>query len=133
MLLEDDLLAHYRHHLENMRKYAPHQLSEIEEKILLERAPVGRGSWTSLFEKVMGRMKFGEKQRTEEEVLADLYDPDRAVRMNAAGELTDGLKGHLHILIHIFNTLLADKMITDRLRWKHPGKGPVAEIQPFTV
>ena len=115
-LLEDDLLSHYRHYLENVRKYAPHQLSEIEEKILLERAPVGRGSWTTLFEKVMGHMKFGEKQRTEEEVLADLYDPDRDVRIAAAGELTDGLKGHLHILIHIFNTLLAEKMISDGQR-----------------
>jgi oligoendopeptidase F len=120
ILLEDDLLAHYRHHLENMRKYAPHQLSEIEEKILLKRAPVGRGSWTSLFEKVMGHMKFGEKQRTEEEVLSDLYNPDRDVRQAAAEELTESLKGHLHILIHIFNTLLAEKMISDRLR-KYPG------------
>ena len=120
MLLEDDLLTHYRHHLENMRKYAPHQLSEIEEKILLERAPVGRGSWTSLFEKVMGHMKFGEKQRTEEEVLSDLYNPDRDVRKAAADELTESLKSHLHILIHIFNTLLAEKMISDRLR-KYPG------------
>ena len=120
MLLADDLLTHYRHHLENMRKYAPHQLSEIEEKILLERAPVGRGSWTSLFEKVMGHMKFGEKQRTEEEVLSDLYNPDREVRKAAAEELTESLKSHLHILIHIFNTLLAEKMISDRLR-KYPG------------
>ncbi len=120
MTLQDNVLAHYRHYLENMRKYAPHQLSEIEEKILLEQAPVGRGSWTTLFEKVMGHMKFGEKQRTEEEVLADLYNPDRAVRMAAAEELTDGLKGHLHILIHIFNTLLAEKMISDRLR-QYPG------------
>ena len=119
-LLADDELAHYRHYLENVRKYAPHQLSEIEEKILLERAPVGRGSWTTLFEKVMGHMKFGEKQRTEEEVLADLYNPDRAVRSAAAEELTGGLKGHLHILIHIFNTLLAEKMISDRLR-NYPG------------
>jgi oligoendopeptidase F len=120
LLLADDVLTHYTHYLENMRKYAPHQLSEIEEKILLERAPVGRGSWTTLFEKVMGHMKFGEKQRTEEEVLADLYNPDRAVRIAAAEELTEGLKGHLHILIHIFNTLLAEKMISDRLR-SYPG------------
>ena len=116
LLLANDLLGHYRHYLENMRKYAPHQLSEIEEKILLERAPVGRGSWTTLFEKVMGHMKFGEKQRTEEEVLADLYNPDRDIRKVAAVELTDGLKGHLHILIHIFNTLLAEKMISDGQR-----------------
>jgi oligoendopeptidase F len=113
-------LAHYRHYLENMRKYAPHQLSQIEETLLLEYAPVGRGSWTTLFEKIMGHVKFGDRKRTEEEVLSDLYNPERSVRKQAARDLTDGLHSQLHILIHIFNTLLADKMISDRLR-KYPG------------
>jgi oligoendopeptidase F len=112
-------LAHYRHYLENVRKYAPHQLSQVEERLLLEQAPVGRGSWTTLFEKVMGHLKFGEKLRTEEEVLADLYSPERDVRQQAAEDLTAGLKSQLHVLIHIFNTLLAEKMISDRLR-KYP-------------
>jgi oligoendopeptidase F len=116
LLLAADALSHYRHYLSAMRKYAPHQLSQVEEKLLLERAPVGRGSWTTLFEKVMGHQKFGEQQRTEEEVLSDLYDADRAVRKQAARDLTVGLSGQLHILTHIFNTLLADKMINDRLR-----------------
>jgi len=113
-------LAHYRHYLENMRKYAPHQLSQIEETLLLEYAPVGRGSWTTLFEKIMGHVKFGDRKRTEEEVLSDLYNHDRSLRKQAARDLTDGLHSQMHILIHIFNTLLADKMISDRLR-KYPG------------
>lgn len=119
-LLQNNILSYYNHYLANMRKYAEHQLSQIEEKLLLERAPVGRGSWTTLFEKIMGHIKFGEKQRTEEEVLADLYNPDRMVRQQAALDLTEGLQSQLHILTHVFNTLLADKMITDRLR-KYPG------------
>jgi oligoendopeptidase F len=113
-------LAYYRHYLENMRKYAPHQLSQVEEKLLLEQAPVGRGSWTTLFEKVMGHLKFGEKMRTEEEVLADLYNPEREMRRQAAEDLTAGLNNQLHVLVHIFNTLLAEKMISDRLR-NYPG------------
>jgi oligoendopeptidase F len=118
--LGDKTLAHFRHYLENMRKYAPHQLSQVEERLLLEQAPVGRGSWTTLFEKVMGHLKFGEKMRTEEEVLADLYSAVRAVRRQAAEDLTAGLESQLHVLVHIFNTLLAEKMISDRLR-KYPG------------
>jgi oligoendopeptidase F len=119
-LLRTEVLAQYRHYLENMRKYAPHQLAEIEEKLLLEQAPVGRGSWTTLFEKILGHMKFGKKQRTEEEVLSDLYSFDREIRKQAAADLTEGLNTQLHILTHIFNTLLADKMISDRLR-EYPG------------
>ncbi|MGW8194377.1 MAG: M3 family oligoendopeptidase [Desulforhopalus sp.] len=118
-LLADSHLGHYRHYLESLRRYRPHQLSEAEEKLLLEKEPVGRGSWTTLFSKVLSSYKFGDRKRTEEEVLTDLYDSDRQVRKTAADEMTDGLKENNHILTHIFNTLAADKMITDRLR-KHP-------------
>lgn len=115
-LLADKTLSHYRHHLASMRRYARHLLSMAEETLLIEKAPVGRSSWTNLFEKVMGNLKFGEKQRTEEEVLTDLYSPERPVRAQAADELTAGLTSQLHVLTHIFNTLLAEKMIDDRLR-----------------
>jgi len=115
-LLAAGELRHYRHYLRSLRRYAPHQLSKVEEILLLEKAPTGRGSWTNLFDKVMGHLQFGKRRRNEEEVLTDLYDADRRVRRQAARELTGGLKSQLHVLTHIFNTILADKMIDDRLR-----------------
>lgn len=117
-LLKADILKKYRHYLESIRKYHPHQLSEPEEQLLLEKSVVGRNSWTTLFDKVLSQYKFGEKKRTEEQVLTDLYHEDREVRKLAASEMTQGLQANSHILTHIFNTLAADKMITDRLR-KH--------------
>ena len=115
-LINDPILAPYSHYLKSTRRYLPHQLSETEEKLMLEMQPTGRRSWTTLFEKIFGNLKFGTAQRTEEEVLTDLYSDDREVRKNAAEEMTEGLKSQEHILTHIFNTLAADKMITDRLR-----------------
>ncbi len=115
-LLAAPTLAHYRHYLGAMRRFAPHQLSGPEEELLQELGPVGRSAWNVLFEKLMGRMRFGDRGRSEEEVLADLYSPERSVRRQAADDLTDGLRRHLHILTHIFNTLAAEKMISDRLR-----------------
>ena len=115
-LTDDPHLMRYRHYLQALRRYRPHQLSEIEEKLLLDRQPVGRNSWMTLFEKVIGELRFGEQKRTEEEILTDLYHADREVRRQAALDLTQGLQGQSHILTHIFNTLAADKMITDRLR-----------------
>lgn len=106
----------YHHYLSNLRKYAGHLLSHSEESLLVELSPVGRESWLTLFEKLLGHLEFGEKKRSEEEVLSDLYDSNRNIRKNAALELTTGLDSQLHILSHIFNTLLADKMIQDRLR-----------------
>ncbi len=49
-------------------------------------------------------------------MLADLYSDRREVRRQAADDLTTGLDTQLHVLTHVFNTLLADKMIDDRLR-----------------
>ena len=122
-LLATPELAAYRHYLEALRRYLPHQLSEPEESLLLEYAPVGRSSWNTLFDKVLSGLRFGEEKRTEEEVLTDLYDQDREVRRQAAEELTAGLQEQNHVLTHIFNTLAADKMIDDRLRrhdtWVH--------------
>ncbi len=116
VLLDNPLLDPYRHYLEALRRYRPHQLTEPEEKLLLEKEAVGRNSWTTLFDKVFSNLKFGENNRTEEEVLTDLYHENRDIRKSAAAEMTDGLRKNNHILTHIFNTLAADKMITDRLR-----------------
>ena len=91
-------------------------LSEKEEQILAEKEPVCTTSWSTLFDKVLGRIRFGDRGRTESEVLSDLYSPDRETRRLAAEELTEGLRGSLHILAHIFNTIMLDRSITDRLR-----------------
>ena len=106
-LLSDKEVAPYAHYLDNLRRYADHLLSGPEERLLVELAPVGKESWLTLFEKLLGHLEFGEKKRSEEEVLSDLYDADREVRQQAATELTQGLQGQLHILTHIFNTILA--------------------------
>jgi oligoendopeptidase F len=116
-LLEDPAVGKYRHYLTKLRKYRPHLLSETEEKLLAEISPVGASSWNSLFEKVISQTKFGG--RTEEEVLSELYNTDRQVRIKAAKDFTEGLSSQDHILTHIFNTILAEKMIKDSLRKYH--------------
>ena len=115
-ILQSPTFKGYRYYLSSMRRYLPHQLSEKEEQLLLEKKVVGRNSWTTLFDKVFGNLKFGDEQRTEEEVLTDLYHENREKRKKAAKEMTAGLKSQNHVLTHIFNTLAADKMVTDRLR-----------------
>ncbi|MDO5675498.1 MAG: M3 family oligoendopeptidase [bacterium] len=109
-------LAGYRHYVQTLRSHAPHQLALLEEELLQELAPTGRSAWDLLFDKVMSQMRFGAQGRSEEEVLSDLYRPERELRRQAAQELTEGLRSHLHILTHIFNTLAQEKMIMDRLR-----------------
>lgn len=116
LLLAAPCLAPYHHYLRTLRRYRPHQLQEVEEKLLIELRSVGRSSWNTLFEKIIGNLRFGRRGRTEEEVLSDLHHANREVRRQAADDLTAGLRSQSHLLTHIFNTLAADKMINDRLR-----------------
>lgn len=118
-LTSDPALSAYRHYLIVLRRYAPHLLGEPEECVLVEKEPAGASAWRALFDKILGQMKFGEKGRTESAVLADLYSTDRTIRKDAALELTEGLGTILLPLTHIFNTVLLDKSIDDRLR-KYP-------------
>ncbi|MGO9416024.1 MAG: oligoendopeptidase F, partial [Syntrophobacteraceae bacterium] len=115
-LASDPLLSKYHHYLISLRRYKPHLLSEPEERILAEKEPAGASAWGALFDKMLSQLKFGEKKRTESELLSDIYSPDREVRKLAATELSDGLQSILPSLTHIFNTVLLDKSIDDRLR-----------------
>ena len=110
------LLSKYAHYLVSLRRYKPHLLSEPEERILAEKEPAGASAWGVLFEKMLGQLRFGENKRSESEVLSELYNPDRQVRKRAAHELSHGLQSILIPLTHIFNTILLDKSIDDRLR-----------------
>jgi oligoendopeptidase F len=115
-LLLETSLEHYRHYLLSLRRYRPYLLSESEERLLAEKEVVGFSSWCTLFDKVISHLTFGERKRTESEVLSDLHHPDRDVRKSAAAELSVGLHEVLHILTHIFNSILLDKAVNDRVR-----------------
>lgn len=115
-LLQSHEVERYRHYLMTIRRYKPHQLSEVEEKLLAQKEPTGINSWVRLFDTILSQKGFGKRKRTEEEVLADLYSPNREKRRKASDDLTSGLSEYLHILTHIFNTILSESMIMDRLR-----------------
>ncbi len=121
-LLGDPALARRRHHLSALRRYRPHVLSEAEERILEETANTGPRAFSRFFDEFMSAMRFrvtrgGETaDQSEEEVLAQLYDPERSTRKEAARALTEGLKTHARPLAFIFNTLVQHKAVEDRLR-----------------
>ena len=121
-LLENKSLSQYKHFLKQERVYKPHRLSEAEEKILDEKANTGSRAFSRLFDEVINNIKFkikldGKQQSlTETGVLALLYDPDRSKRKAAAKSLTVGLKENAHVLTFIFNTLVQDHSVNDRLR-----------------
>jgi oligoendopeptidase F len=120
--LADPVLARRRHFLASMRRYRPHVLSEPEERILEETANTGRRAFGRLFDELVAAARFRvrvageERELSEEQALALLYEPDRELRREAARGITDGLKRLAHPLAFIFNTLVQDKGLDDRLR-----------------
>jgi oligoendopeptidase F len=119
-LLAADGLDFARHYLRTARRYRPHLLSEPEEKILAEKALSGRNAWSRLFEEQASAITVeldGDAEPASLEVaLSRLFAPDREVRRHAAERVTAALQPGLRTRAYILNTLLADKMVDDRLR-----------------
>jgi len=115
-------LARYRHWLTQQRKFRHHKLSEPEEKLIDLLANTGSRAWQRLFDDTTAAMKFkvrlSGRPRTvnESQALSLLYEPDRAVRRNAAAAITRTLRSHSLHITHMFNTLVYDHEIEDRLR-----------------
>ncbi len=117
-LLADPLLTKFRHYLELVRLQKEHLLSEREEIVLSEKSVTGVGAWVRYFDETLSSMKFDFRgdQISEQSVLAKLHDFDRDMRRDAALSFTEGLRANNRTLTYIFNTVLADKASTDRLR-----------------
>lgn len=121
-VLKGPVMDKYRHFVKASRLFREHRLSEPEEIILEEKANTGSRAFERLFEESISRIEFkvtikGEERiMTEPEVLALLRDPDREVRKAGAEALTEGLTDNNHLLTFIFNTLVYDKSVDDRLR-----------------
>jgi oligoendopeptidase F len=119
-LMAADGLQTARHFLRAARRYRPHLLSEPEEKILTEKAVSGRGAWARLFSEQVAAITVtppGEGEPlTLDAALARLMSADRDERRTAAAAVTEALAPGLRARAFIFNTLLHDKAVDDRLR-----------------
>jgi oligoendopeptidase F len=117
-LFADARAGRYRHTIEEARKYREHNLSEVEERLLTERSPVATGAWVRLFEELSAsiKVKEGDGRIGLEQALARLRDADRTVREAASMAVTDALREDIRTRAYIFNVILQDKAIDDRLR-----------------
>ena len=122
-LLDGDGLDFCRHHLQNVRRYREHLLTEPEEKILSEKALTGSSAWSRLFDELTSVIEVEMPGRGDGEgrvplsvALSDLSSPDPELRRSVATAVTAALEPGLRTRAFLFNTLLADKATDDRLR-----------------
>jgi oligoendopeptidase F len=119
-LLATDGLDFARHYLRTERRYRPHLLSKPEETIATELSVTGRSAWTRLFDELTSAVRVelpGEVDPVSLDVaLSRLAEPDREIRRTTAEAVTAALEPGLRTRAYVFNTLLQDKSIKDRLR-----------------
>ena len=120
-LLADEQLTFCRHYLAAARRYRPHLLTEPEELVMTEKAVTGRSAWSRLFSELTSTIAvdLDGGRVSLEEALSRLSAPDRGERRAAAESVTAALEPGLRTRAFVFNTLLADKAVDDRLR-KYP-------------
>jgi oligoendopeptidase F len=102
------------------RRHRPYLLTEPEERILSEKSQTGRSAWGRLFEEHLAEVTVALDDAEEpvalEVALSRLVSPDRDARRHAAERVTEALSPGLRTRAFIFNTLLQDKAVDDRLR-----------------
>jgi oligoendopeptidase F len=121
-LIDDPLLANYRHYLTASRRYKPHTLSEPEELVLNQKYLTARAAWTDLFDEFVASLRYeftydGTTQTlTQPRILSFSYDPDRAKRKAAQECLYAELSKHQLVLNNIFNAVSQDHALNDGIR-----------------
>ena len=117
-LLNTPEIAPSKHLIGVVRAARSHMLSEIEERLMEELANTGGRAFGRLFEETTSNAVFqwNGQELGLAQITARFMDPDRDTRRTAAASFTAGLKPHSRTLTYIFNTLLQNKNVHDRLR-----------------
>jgi oligoendopeptidase F len=117
-LLAADELAFCAHYLRSARRYRPHLLSQPEERILTEKAISSESAWGRLFGELVAalRVPVDDAEVPLDVALSRLQDPSREVRRAVAEAVSTSLEPGLRTRSFIYNTLVHDKAVEDRLR-----------------
>jgi oligoendopeptidase F len=91
--------------------------------MIAERDPAAAGAWHTLFDQITStlRVPFEGSDRTIDEVLARVRAPVRTTRLAAYEALFTALEPQTTVLAHIYDSLVADRLVLDRVRgYAHP-------------
>jgi oligoendopeptidase F len=115
-------VARDAHYLRAARRFAPYMLSEPEERMLAEREPAAVSAWQALFGRITSTLEVdfdagaGAEPHTIDRLLAYVRDPDRGLRRRALETLYEALEPQTETLAQVYDTLVGDRLATDRLR-----------------
>ena len=126
-IMADPAVGRFAHFLRKGLALRPHVLERPVEEALEQKANTGARAFSRLFDEVTSGLECevdlpsGRQRLNESATLALLHDHDRSVRRAAARALTVTLRSNSKVLTYIFNVLLQDHNVEDRLRSRgHP-------------
>ncbi|MHB8991517.1 MAG: M3 family oligoendopeptidase [Chloroflexota bacterium] len=140
--LDAPVLADYRHHLRQLRAFAPHTLSEPEERMFAQMRLTGASAWSQLYTEITSSLLFPvevdgrQKELTDAEVRALRTKPDRDLRRRASESLYTVYSDNGRVLTYIFNTLYQEHKTVLGLRSYSDPIEPTAlsnELSPEVV
>ena len=113
-LVDDAMIAPYRHYLTTVRDHAPYTLSEPVEQALKRKDLSGKDAFVQLFDELTAGLRYRyrfpgeeeERETTGEELLSLIYHPDRVVRETAFTTFLDKHAEQSLVLSSCFNNIL---------------------------
>ena len=121
----------YAYHLESLRRFKDHALSEPEEKIINVKSVTGRQALVGLYDILTSGFKYRltihgkARALTREDLLVYVRDPDARVREEAYRELYRVFAQHADVIAEVYKTLVTD--------WKQEHLGLRKHRSPIAV
>jgi oligoendopeptidase F len=123
-LIVETILAEYRHFLERAQRRAPHQLTEVEEQLVIEKDQFGVQAWEELQSKWLNTRMFDvvvlddKKTLSYGEANGLLFHPDRETRESANRSIYGSLGRDGEIFASALRSICND-WVTVSLRRKY--------------
>ncbi len=126
-VIHEPVLKNYMHFLEKLRRQVPNQLTEAEEKIIIEKDQFGVSAWEQLQSKWLGTRTFEVEVEGKKKVLSfteafGLYShPDRATRESANRSINSLLEKDGEIFSSALRNICNDwRTICERRKYGSP-------------
>jgi oligoendopeptidase F len=126
-IVHEQMLRNYEHFLERFVRKVPHQLSEVEEKLVIEKDQFGIRAWQELRRKWLNTKMFEVEVEGKKKTLSFgeayglTYHPDRPTRMSATRSIFDILGKDSEIFSSALRNICNDWInVCDRRQYDSP-------------
>lgn len=111
-------LVHYKSWITKVRIWKKYELTEIEEKVLLQKELTSNSAWIKFYDQYQARLRFdfANQKLNFSEIIQKLSSHSEGDRKCAAQSISKVFTEHADTFNFIFNTIIKDKELDDLRR-----------------